>query len=197
MVLKIRAQAKKFTFKYETTTPVVGAVGKYYPAEDVVHKKGPTPVRNPPKIRSSITPGTVLILLAGRFRGKRVVFLKKLTSGLLLVSGPYNVNGVPLRRVNQRYVIATSTSVPVTGVDVSKIDDAFFAREKTVDKEGEEALFDAKAPKVTVTSPARKAAQEAVDAKLKANIDKVQLLGAYLAARFTLSKSDKPHLIKF
>ncbi len=114
-----------------------------------------------------------------------------------ILSGPYNVNGVPLRRVNQRYVIATSTNVPTTGVDVSKIDDAFFAREKTAEKKGEEALFDAKAAKVTVTSPARKAAQEAVDSKLKANIDKVNMLGAYLAARFTLSKADKPHLIKF
>lgn len=114
-----------------------------------------------------------------------------------VLSGPYNVNGVPLRRVNQRYVIATSTKVSLDGVDVSKIDDAFFAREKKVDKEGEEKLFDAAAKKVTVTSPARKAAQEAVDAKLKANVEKVHMLKEYLAARFTLSKSDKPHLIKF
>mmetsp|Transcript_6236 Transcript_6236/g.10478 ORF Transcript_6236/g.10478 Transcript_6236/m.10478 type:complete len:204 (-) Transcript_6236:82-693(-) len=197
-VLKLRAQAKKVTLKYETTAPVVGAVGKYYPADDIVHKKGPTPVRNAPKVRASIVPGTVLILLAGRFRGKRVVCLKQLESGLLLVTGPYNLNGVPLRRVNQKYVIATSTKVPLTGVDVSKITDALFKREATSEKEGEEALFEAgAAPKPTVTSPERKAFQNAVDGALKASIDKVQLLGAYLTAKFTLSKSDKPHLLKF
>lgn len=115
-----------------------------------------------------------------------------------LHTGPYNLNGVPLRRVNQKYVIATSTKVPLTGVDVSKITDALFKREATSEKEGEEALFEAgAAPKPTVTSPERKAFQNAVDGALKASIDKVQLLGAYLTAKFTLSKSDKPHLLKF
>ncbi len=64
-----------------------GKVGRFYPADDVKVAKGPSPVRNAPKLRSSITPGTVLVLIAGRFKGKRVVFLKQLESGLLLVSG--------------------------------------------------------------------------------------------------------------
>merc|ERR1712146_826829 len=106
---------------------------KFYPADDV-------PVKAPSareaaskgvaKLRKSITPGTVLILLAGRFRGRRAVFLKQLPSGLLLVTGPYAVNGVPLRRVNQAYVIATSTVVDVKKVDCKKYDDAYFGKAK-------------------------------------------------------------------
>lgn len=91
---------------------------RFYPAEDVRQPKKSRKIAKPPSLRSSITPGTILILLAGRFRGKRVVFLKQLDSGLLLVSGPFKVNGVPLRRVNQAYVIATSTKVDLEGIKV-------------------------------------------------------------------------------
>ena len=95
--------------------------------------------------RSTLTPGTVLILLAGRFRGKRVILLKNLAQGVLLVTGPFKVNGVPLRRVNARYVIATSHKVNLAGLDQAKIDevagDKYFAREKSDKKKGEDEFF--------------------------------------------------------
>jgi large subunit ribosomal protein L6e len=72
---------------------------KWYPAEDV-QRQVRTKKASSTKLRKGIEAGKVLILLSGRFRGKRVVFLKQLESGLLLVSGPHKINGVPLKRVN-------------------------------------------------------------------------------------------------
>merc|ERR1712036_123894 len=87
----------------------------YYPADDnVVNFKRKCKTPNPTKGRKCIVPGSVVILLSGRFRGKRVVCLKTLDSGLLLVSGPYKINGVPLKRVNAAYCIPTSSKLNVS-----------------------------------------------------------------------------------
>ena len=103
----------------ETRLVPVHKASRYYPAEDTAQlKKTRKSTPSVPTLRKSITPGTVLILLAGKYRGKRVVTLKQLPSGLLLVSGPFKLNGVPIRRVNQAYVIATSTKVDISSVKV-------------------------------------------------------------------------------
>lgn len=174
-----------------------GKSARYYPADDVSRPKHSRKKHNAPKVRSSFTPGTVCILLSGRFRGKRVVCLKALESGLLLVSGPYKINGVPLRRVNQAYVIGTSTKIDVSGVDVSKINDEYFARVESSSEEGEEGFFENDEAKPAVVSDQRKADQKSVDAGIMKAVESTPVLKSYLGSKFTLGKHDRPHKMVF
>lgn len=175
-----------------TKAPKAKLPGRFYPADDVKKATSTTPAPKPTKLRPSITPGTVLILLAGRFKGKRVVFLKQLDSGLLLVSGPFKVNGVPARRVNQAYVIATSTKVAVPAdLKLDKFTDTFFKKAEKSKKSGE--MFEqAAAPALTQEYLT---AQKEVDAALTKAISPE--VTAYLSARFSLQDGDRPHLMKF
>ncbi|OAY44756.1 60S ribosomal protein L6 [Manihot esculenta] len=171
---------------------------KFYPADDVkkplLNKRKPKPT----KLRATINPGTVLILLAGRFKGKRVVFLKQLSSGLLLVTGPFKINGVPLRRVNQAYVIATSTKVDISGVNVGKFDDKFFAKQvEKKKKKGEGEFFEGDKEEKNVLPQEKKDDQKTVDAPLIKSIEGVPDLKAYLGARFSLKAGMKPHELVF
>ena len=118
-------------------------ISKWYKADDEkVYFKRNKAAPQTAKLRRNIQSGQVLILLAGRFKGKRVVFLKQLKSGLLLVTGPHKINGVPLRRVNQVYVIPTSTRVNLDGVSSDQINDDYFAKtQQKKQSKTEEAFF--------------------------------------------------------
>ena len=60
----------------------------------------------------------------------------------VLPAGPFCVNGVPLRRVNQAYVIATKTKVDVSKLDVpERINDDYFRRSKQKTKAGSSGIF--------------------------------------------------------
>ena len=192
----------RFPKKAKADKAVAGEakVGKYYAPDDITVRKKRNHKPKSAKLRASITTGTVLILLAGRHRGKRVVFLKQMPSGLLLVTGPFKTNGVPVRRVNQAYVIATSTKVE--GIDsavaaVNDKDDSYFKRSaQPVDDKEQEFLDAGKVPAVSIAYD-RKALQTAVDNVVSAAVAKVDKLNDYLHARFSLSKGDAPHEMVF
>jgi len=101
----------------------------------------------------------------------------------LFIKGPYAVNGVPLRRVNQKYVIATSTKVDLAGVNVANINDKTFARTSKDISKG--------------PSASRAELQKTVDTALSAALKKTPLLENYIKSKFSLSNSDKPHAMKF
>ncbi|KAK6006330.1 hypothetical protein QM012_006740 [Aureobasidium pullulans] len=195
-------QTKQFQ-KGERVIPAAAEKApKYYQAEDDSQAKKVRKNQRPCKPRASLQPGTVLILLAGRFRGKRVVLLKNLAQGVLLVTGPFKVNGVPLRRVNARYVIATSTKVDISGIDSSVVEkvggDAYFAREKKSKAKGEEAFFkQGEKPEAKKVASGRAEDQKTVDRAILASLKKEPFLISYLGSTFSLRSGDKPHEMVF
>jgi large subunit ribosomal protein L6e len=172
----------------------------FYPADDQTVAKVRNMTPTTAKLRSSLTCGTVCILLAGRHRGKRVVFLKQLPSGLLLVTGPYKINGCPCRRVDQTYVIATSTKIDATAAAAAASDldneSAWFKRSDSSKDDEAEFLNAGKTPERVINADF-KAIQKKVDAALMPAIKAVKDLRSYLNAKFSLSKGDRPHEMVF
>jgi large subunit ribosomal protein L6e len=198
-----QAVTKQFG-KGERSVPAASARAKrWYPAEDSRAPKKARKSLHPTKFRASLQPGAVLILLAGRFRGKRVVLLKHLKEGALLVTGPFKINGVPLRRVNSRYVIATSTKVDISGLDESTLDKVgkaeYFGREKKSKKQkGEDAFIkQGEKPEKKQPTSERASDQKTIDKPLLSAIKNEEFLASYLRSSFSLRHGQKPHEMVF
>jgi len=171
-------------------------------------------INRPTKLRKSLVPGTVCIIVAGRHQAKKCIFLKQLRrSGLLLVTGPHKINGVPLRRVDQKHVIATSVKVDLASLKVpARIDDFFFkstrgTKRHVTTKPNEAVLKDkkekAKSKKVQKKygpSVDRKHVQAAIDTKVVAALKKhaeKQMVIRYMKRHFGILGDRYPHNMKF
>ena len=169
----------------------------WYPVSDLKsHFKRKCKVPKKAHISTELVPGQVVILLSGRFRGRRVVFLKKLESNLLLVTGPYKYNGVPLKRVNAAYVLPTNTKLNVDGKVADSIKDEFFKKIE-IERKEEKDFFVEEAEKKKRVTEERTKAQNTVDTVVKKAVDEVPMMKEYLKNRFALKNGDKPHLMKF
>ena len=129
------------------------------------------------------------------------MFLKQLDSGLLLVTGPYSVNKVPLRRVDQTSVIATSTKLKFTMPDLSACTDKEFSakdskktRTAALKSAGKDKFFET-AKSTAVVSKERTALQTAVDSAVTKGL--TADVTAYLKSKFKLSQGQRPHEMAF
>merc|ERR1739848_955279 len=111
------------------------------------------------------------------------------------------VNGCPLRRVNQIYVIATQTKLDISGVAIPEhLNDQYYRRQKLQKpKQGEGEIFDTKEEEYSV-SEQRKDDQVAVDKQIleaiRAHPEKKLLFG-YLKQLFSLKNHQFPHKMVF
>ena len=202
---ELLAKRKEARKKYLEENKNLKLKKNWYPTTNLKqHFKRKSKLPKPTHIQHALQPGQIVILLSGRFRGKRVVYLKKLDSGLLLVTGPYKYNGVPLKRVNQAYVLPTSTKVNLADVAKDVTDELFkrvdIPQRETKDKQNraKEADFfdDGKTKKERITKE-RKEAQSSVDKVVEDSVKKVPMLKEYLRCRFALKNGDMPHNMKF
>ena len=170
----------------------------WYPVSDLKsHFRRKCKVPKQTHISAELVPGQVVILLSGRFRGRRVVFLKKLESGLLLVTGPYKLNGVPLKRVNAAYVLPTNTKVKVDAKVADGVKEEDFFKKVELKREKESDFFVEDKDKKARVTPERTKLQNEVDTQVKKAVEEVPMMKEYLKNRFALKDGDKPHLMKF
>ena len=184
---------------------------KFYPTETrpkksktgrVIHKN------HPRKFKKGLEPGRVLIILAGKHHGKRVVLLKTLKSGLLLVNGPFKLNACPLKRMHQKFVIVTRTKIPLDGVKVPKhINDKYFKSKKVISSKGKKTkqggnIF-AKGKKTASSKPNRvrgedqRVVDKLVLKAIKEKMGDKKTILAYLGSFFYLRNHMYPHKLKF
>ncbi|CAK9291688.1 unnamed protein product [Gordionus sp. m RMFG-2023] len=186
-------------------------------------KKDRNRARKYKPLRPSLIPGKILIVMAGPYRGKRVIFLDRLPhSGLLLITGPHKLNGCPLRRIHESRVIATTERIP--GFELPQILDGltdqlikgemtYFSPEvkkrderKSKRKNKDEDIFESGAKNVKEALPdQKKEIQKIVDNRILELIDGAitenglenRFMKKYLTLPFSLSPGQYPHAMVF
>lgn len=122
-------------------------------------------------------------------------------TGLLLVTGPFKLNGCPLRRVNQSLVIATKTRLQLNDADLpERLTDDYFRRAKKARRSRDSDDIYQKADTRYQLTEERKEDQKTVDRAVMAAISQHKdgkALKGYLRNLFSLKSGEHPHAMQF
>jgi len=153
--------------------------------------------------------------------------VKHLPSNLVVVSGPFRLNRVPLRRVDAAYLIGTSVQINLPEIlkkELSEVTDDHFSKKLKAKKLNQKSALSKKYlkekkekgtaeksetgqkrkredtdkdRKVKKRKTAKAAFQAKIDSPLMAEIKKQPELDNYMRSRFFLTEGQFPHALKF
>ena len=104
-----------------------------------------------------------------------------------------------MRRINQAYVIPTSTTARLNGINVNEIDDSSLEelKEKLAIRVNLLMMEKENQKKISLTEKKKRQTQATFDSALLKTIDGVPHLRQYLGASFSLRNRQHPHLLEF
>jgi ribosomal protein L14E/L6E/L27E len=120
--------------------------------------------------------GSIIILLGSKLKGKKSILLKKTREGLFVISGPFCINGISLRRIHPRFVLPTEIKIELNNFNLHFLNDDYFKFLKKTNKE----ISDFERLKLISLHRVR---QAVLDKKLKKEIEKNFFLKNYLKTR--------------
>jgi large subunit ribosomal protein L6e len=120
-----------------------------------------------------------------------------MNSGLLLVTGPYAFNGVPIRRAHQKSVITTTTIIEIEFKIPDFITDSYFSIPKPTKNSNLQNVLKAENPDEVKCTDERKETQKLVDENIINHVKTIPYLKDYLSQKFSLSKGQLPHTMNF
>ncbi|KAM0671339.1 60S ribosomal protein L6 [Ordospora colligata] len=131
--------------------------------------------------RSDLTSGMIVVVLEGVYAAKRVVYLKSLENNLTLCVGPRSINGVGLFKIDERYLLATST---VLKIDVdAKIDC--------------ENVFLAERDVYALPNAGASSTEQKIDEQVMKAVKAVEYMKTYLSEQFEIDATKDFYSLKY
>lgn len=125
--------------------------------------------------RTDLETGMITVVCEGIYESKKVFYLKGLDNNLVICAGIRDVNGVPFFKIDESYLLATSTKIPVN------------INEITV-KENEVPLI-TKDKSIEIMEVDYSDKMNQIEKSLLEEVKKVDFLKSYLSAPFEIDNS--------